>query len=30
LNGAGHSAVITEPDAFLHALVTYVRPVAMQ
>jgi len=30
LNGAGHSAVITEPDAFLHALVTYVRPVAMK
>jgi len=30
LKGAGHSAVLTAPDAFLHALLTRVRPVAMQ
>ncbi|HLJ52944.1 MAG TPA: alpha/beta hydrolase [Rhizomicrobium sp.] len=29
LNGAGHSAVLTEPDVFLHELVTRVRPVTM-
>ncbi len=29
LNGVGHSAVLTEPDVFLHELVTRVRPVAM-
>jgi pimeloyl-ACP methyl ester carboxylesterase len=29
LNGFGHSAVLTEPDVFLHELVTRVRPVAM-
>jgi pimeloyl-ACP methyl ester carboxylesterase len=26
---AGHSAVLTEPDAFLHELVTRVRPIAI-
>jgi pimeloyl-ACP methyl ester carboxylesterase len=30
LKGAGHSAVVTEPGAFLHELVTRVRPVAVQ
>jgi pimeloyl-ACP methyl ester carboxylesterase len=30
LNGAGHSAVLTEPDVFLHELVTRVRPSAMR
>ena len=29
LSGAGHSAVLTEPDVFLHELVTRVRPVVM-
>jgi pimeloyl-ACP methyl ester carboxylesterase len=29
LNGAGHSAVLTEPDVFLHELVMRVRPAAM-
>jgi pimeloyl-ACP methyl ester carboxylesterase len=29
LNGFGHSAVLTEPDVFLHELVTRVRPAAM-
>lgn len=29
LNGVGHSAVLTEPDVFLHELVTRVRPAAM-
>ena len=29
LNGAGHSAVLTEPDVFLNELVTRVRPAAM-
>ncbi len=29
LNGVGHSAVLVEPDVFLHELVTRVRPVAM-
>jgi pimeloyl-ACP methyl ester carboxylesterase len=28
--GAGHSAVLTEPDAFLRELVTRVRPIAIQ
>ncbi|HTT96566.1 MAG TPA: alpha/beta hydrolase [Rhizomicrobium sp.] len=28
--GAGHSAVLTEPDVFLHELVTRVRPIAIQ
>jgi len=28
--GAGHSAVLTQPDAFLHELVTRVRPIAIQ
>jgi len=27
---AGHSAVLTEPDTFLHELVTRVRPIAIQ
>jgi hypothetical protein len=26
LKGVGHSAVLTEPDVFLHELVTRVRP----
>jgi pimeloyl-ACP methyl ester carboxylesterase len=30
LAGVGHSAVLTAPDAFLHELVTRVRPLAMQ
>jgi len=30
LNGAGHSAVLTEPDIFLRNLVARVRPVAVQ
>lgn len=30
LNGAGHSAVLTEPDAFLRELVARVRPAAMK
>ena len=30
LNGAGHSAVLTEPDAFLHELLRHVRPIAAQ
>lgn len=29
LNGAGHDAVLTEPDVFLHELVARVRPAAM-
>jgi pimeloyl-ACP methyl ester carboxylesterase len=28
--GQGHSAVLTEPDVFLHELVTRVRPIAIQ
>jgi pimeloyl-ACP methyl ester carboxylesterase len=28
--GAGHSAVLTQPDAFLRELVTRVRPIAIQ
>ena len=27
---AGHSAVLTQPDAFLRILVTRVRPIAIQ
>lgn len=30
LNGVGHSAVLTEPDVFLHELVTRVRPAAIR
>jgi pimeloyl-ACP methyl ester carboxylesterase len=30
LKGAGHSAVLTDPDAFLRELVARVRPVAMR
>lgn len=30
LKGGGHSAVLTETDAFLRALVTYARPAAVQ
>jgi pimeloyl-ACP methyl ester carboxylesterase len=30
LKGVGHSAVLTEPDAFLHELVTRVRPIAVK
>lgn len=30
LNGAGHDAILTEPDVFLHELVTRVRPAALQ
>lgn len=30
LKGVGHSAVLTEPDVFLHELVTRVRPAAMR
>ncbi len=30
LKGAGHSAVLTEPGAFLHELVTRVRPIAVE
>lgn len=30
LKGVGHSAVLTEPDVFLHELVTRVRPVAIR
>jgi pimeloyl-ACP methyl ester carboxylesterase len=30
LNDGGHSAVLTEPDVFLHELVTRVRPVSVQ
>jgi pimeloyl-ACP methyl ester carboxylesterase len=29
LKGAGHSAVLTEPEVFLHELVTHVRPLAI-
>jgi pimeloyl-ACP methyl ester carboxylesterase len=29
-SGAGHSAVLTQPDAFLRELVTRVRPIAIQ
>jgi pimeloyl-ACP methyl ester carboxylesterase len=29
LKGAGHSAVLTSPDVFLHELVTRVRPKAI-
>lgn len=30
LSGAGHSAVLTEPEVFLHELLTRVRPVALR
>jgi pimeloyl-ACP methyl ester carboxylesterase len=30
IGGAGHSAVLTKPDVFLHELVTRVRPIAIQ
>jgi pimeloyl-ACP methyl ester carboxylesterase len=30
IGGAGHSAVLTRPDVFLHELVTRVRPIAIQ
>ncbi len=30
LEGAGHDAVLTEPDALLHELVAHVRPIAVR